>query len=416
LVQALQSVAALAELAVLGRLQPRWLAPLALANGLYVPLSLFGTGVALGIEPFIAQALGAGLDERARRLLGDGLWLALLSALALAVPIAVAPPLLSALGLDPSLSRQAMHLLWLRWPALLPLCALTVMRSYLQALGRVRPLVVAAVVAAIVQPALDAWFATTGFGVAGVALATFAHAGLQVALIALALQPGRARPPSRAQLERVLAVGVPNGIQLAAGVGAFSIVGLLAARFGESSAAAHQLVVSVDGLLYTAATGIGAAGGVHVARAVGASDDSAALRAGVFAFVAAACVMATMGVCLLVAPDAILVLCLGDTHLGPLARPLLRVAGAFQLFDGLCGVGTALLRATGDTRFTLVAYLAGYYGIGLPAAVALGFRAGLGLTGLWLGLYVGLACIALALLARFVGRARAGIAAISLER
>jgi MATE family multidrug resistance protein len=198
-------------------------------------------------------------------------------------------------------------------------------------------------------------------------------------------------------------------------VGAFSIVGLLAARFGESSATAHQLAVSVDGLLYTAATGIGAAGGVHVARAVGASDERGARRAGLVAFAVATGVMVTLGLSLLVAPDAVARVCLGDAHLRSLARPLLRVAGSFQLFDGLCGVGTALLRATGDTRFTLLAYLAGYYGVGLPAAVVLGFSAGLGLPGLWLGLYVGLACIALALLVRFLLRLRAGIAPLIAE-
>jgi MATE family multidrug resistance protein len=428
LVQALQSISALIEVAVLGRLQPGWLAPLALANGLYLPLSLFGTGVVLGIEPFIAQALGAGLGGRARRLLGEGLWLALLAALALALPIALAPRLLSALGLGASLSREVMRLLWLRWPSLLPLCALAAMRSYLQALGRVRPLVVAATIATLLQPALDAAFAGSAalplwagalrrFGLSGVAWATFAHAAVQVALIARALRPvGAPAPPSRALLGRALAVGVPHGLQLAAGVGAFSIVGLLAARFGERSAAAHQLVVSVDSLLYTAASGIGAAGGVHVARAVGASDDEGARRAGLVAFAAATVVMTAMGSLLLFAPEAVAAFCLGDAHLGAVARPVLRVAGAFQLFDGLFGVGTALLRATGDTRFTLLVYLGGYYGIGLPTALALGFRAGLGLTGLWLGLYLGLACIAVALLARFFRRARAGIAPLSVER
>jgi MATE family multidrug resistance protein len=432
LVQALQSVAALLEVAVLGRLQPRWLAPLALANGLFVPLSVFGTGVVLGMEPFIAQALGAGRRAQARLLLGDGLWLALLAASALGLPIALAPRLLSAVGLRASLSAEVMRLLWLRWPSLVPLCALAAMRSYLQALGRVRPLVIAAVIATLLQPALDAGFAAGGtalplwagplrraadLGLSGVALATFAHAAVQAALIAWVLQPaGAPRPPSRALLGRALAVGVPHGLQLAAGVGAFSIVGLLAARLGEESAAAHQLVASVDAFLYTAATGIGAAGAVHVARAVGASDDQRARRAGMVAFAVALVVMAAMGVVLLFAPDAIAAFCCGDTRLGLLARPVLQVAGAFQLFDGLFGVGTALLRATGDTRFTLLAYLAGYYGVGLPSALVLGFGTGLGLTGLWLGLYLGLACIAVALVARFYRRARAGIVPLPIER
>ena len=57
---------------------------------------------------------------------------------------------------------------------------------------------------------------------------------------------------------------------------------------------------------------------------------------------------------------------------------LLRVAAAFQLFDGLQGVTTGALRGLGDTRTAMLANLVGHWLIGLPVAAFAAFRPGLG--------------------------------------
>jgi MATE family multidrug resistance protein len=81
------------------------------------------------------------------------------------------------------------------------------------------------------------------------------------------------------------------------------------------------------------------------------------------------------------------------------AAVLLPIAAAFQLFDGLQVVGGGILRGMGRTRPAAVFNLVGYYVLALPLAWWLGFPAGLGLPGIWWGLALGLAAIALALVA-----------------
>jgi MATE family multidrug resistance protein len=65
----------------------------------------------------------------------------------------------------------------------------------------------------------------------------------------------------------------------------------------------------------------------------------------------------------------------------------------FQLFDGLQGVSTGLLRGLGDTRTPMIGNLAGHWLLGLPVGYALCFWQGWGVIGLWTGLSTGLIVI-----------------------
>ena len=52
-------------------------------------------------------------------------------------------------------------------------------------------------------------------------------------------------------------------------------------------------------------------------------------------------------------------------------------------------VGAGVLRGLGDTRVPLIAMLSGYWMIGVPVSLVLGFRSGLGPRGLWWGFVAG---------------------------
>ena len=87
-----------------------------------------------------------------------------------------------------------------------------------------------------------------------------------------------------------------------------------------------------------------------------------------------------------------------DTACARLGVGLLAVAAVFQLFDGLQGVGTGVLRGLGDTRTPMLWNLGGHWFVGLPLAYVLAFRYELGVIGLWWGLSSGLIICGIALL------------------
>jgi len=89
-----------------------------------------------------------------------------------------------------------------------------------------------------------------------------------------------------------------------------------------------------------------------------------------------------------------------DLEVLAVATLLIPVAGVFQVFDGLQVVASGVLRGVGDTRYPMVVNLLGFWCLGMPVSLWLGFRTTAGPVGLWWGLVVGLAAVAFFLLIR----------------
>ena len=82
-----------------------------------------------------------------------------------------------------------------------------------------------------------------------------------------------------------------------------------------------------------------------------------------------------------------------------IAALILPAAAAFQLFDGVQVVGGGVLRGMGRTVPVAVFNLLGYYALALPLGYVAAFRLGMGVEGIWWGLCLGLAFVAITLFA-----------------
>jgi multidrug resistance protein, MATE family len=155
-------------------------------------------------------------------------------------------------------------------------------------------------------------------------------------------------------------------------------------------------------------------GGRRVGHAYGARDPIAIARAGWSAFgvtVGFALLSATTMIAaprLLIAPFIDLDQPENAATVG-IAIALLRVAAIFQIFDASQATLANMLRGLHDSRVPLVIALIGYWAIGAPVGVALGFATPLGAVGVW----IGLAIVAVLLMARWLGTARRGFPAPS---
>jgi len=117
--------------------------------------------------------------------------------------------------------------------------------------------------------------------------------------------------------------------------------------------------------------------------------------------------MASAATAFVIFPHALLRLFTADAGVIAIGTTLLFIAAVFQLFDGLQGVGTGVLRGLGDTRTPMIWNLAGHWLIGLPLAYLLCFVAEWGVVGLWIGLSVGLILVGIVLLATWHRRTKA---------
>ncbi len=417
-----QALLGVVDAAVVGRAGAVPLAGAGLGNSLFFAVAVLGMGIMHGFDPLMSQAVGAGDGAEARRLVWQSAWLSTGLAAALALPLALAPAALEPLGIEPEVARQAARYLWWRLPGLPPLLFYFGARAYLQAQGTARPMVVATVVANLLNVPGDVLLVFGGaglpaalgplrhvpaLGAPGAAIATSVVTLLQAALLARSVAgvpregAARRRPDGRA-LRAALRVGLPIGLHMAAEVGIFALVTLLSGRLGADALAAHQLAISLASLTFTLAVGVGNAGGVRVGLAVGARDRARARRAGLTAFAGGAAIMCAPAVIFALLPGWVARAMTDDPGVLATAVPLLRVAAVFQISDGLQAVGAGVLRGAGETRYTFAANMAGHWAIGLPASLLLGFGLGGGVVGLWGGFCFGLTAVAASLVHRFL--------------
>jgi len=91
-----------------------------------------------------------------------------------------------------------------------------------------------------------------------------------------------------------------------------------------------------------------------------------------------------------------------------IAAQLLAVAALFQVFDGIQVIAVGALRGYRDTAVPMLMAAFGYWGAGFAGGWVLAFPLGYGAVGLWYGLALGLAVVALLLTLRLHWRSRSG--------
>lgn len=423
-VQAGNQLMSLVDAAIVGRLGSAELGAVGVANAIHFTFTVAGIGVMLGLDPLIAQSLGAGETHRAKTLAFQGFWLALGVGAVLTALVALTSLVLPATGVDADVARAASAYLPVRALGIVPLLWFVGARSYLSSVGRTGPMVGAMVLGNAMNASL-AWLLVFGgdtrltraipllrsvpaLGIVGAAWSTTACAVVQLLVLAPALasalrdaSPG-GRGPRRDDLARAAKLGAPIGLQLMAEVGVFALVGVYAARIGSVAAAAHQVALTLSSFSFTFCLGIASAASVRVGRAVGALDQAGVRRAGLVALGCGTAVMLCSALGFHLAPYALVRVITDRPEVIAIAAPLLTITAVFQVSDGLQAVGAGVLRGAGDTRTAFLANLVGHYAVGLPLALGLGFGLHMGLRGLWWGLCAGLTAVAVGLSLRFL--------------
>jgi MATE family multidrug resistance protein len=412
--QAGTQIMSLVDIAVLGRLGTNELGAAGLGNNIFFTITMLGIGLTFGVDPIISQAFGAGDGVRARHVMWQGVWLALGVTVVLTIPLLFAPMLLPLFDVAAPLRPIASQFLLVRTAGLAPMLLFFVIRAYLQSQHITRPMVIAMLIGNVFNLVADialvfGWGPFPRMGAAGAALATDLSAVLQLAIVAwtvtsIHLPPhdgGALHHPKWDEIRQAIRIGLPIGTQMAAEIGVFALVGLLAGHLGAIDLAAHQVVINLSALTFTIALGVASAGAVRVGLAVGARDQARTRTAGFAAIVGGIGIMLAGAVIFAFFPRAVAWLLTDQEAVIAAAVPVLLVAAVFQLSDGLQAIGAGLLRGAGDTTFPLVSNLIGHWLVGLPIALYLGFHRNMGIVGLWWGLCAGLTAVAILLLLRF---------------
>jgi MATE family multidrug resistance protein len=213
----------------------------------------------------------------------------------------------------------------------------------------------------------------------------------------------------------MLLLGLPIGFQQFLEYSAFAAVGLLMGTFGAKQVASHQIALNLAALTFMVPLGVSAAAAVRVGHAVGSGDLGRARLAARLSYLLGGGFMTATALLFLTLPAPLAALYTPDSSLIAIAATLIPVAGVFQVVDGMQAVGAGVLRGLGDTRLPLLAMLSGYWVIGVPVSLWLGFKTAMGPEGLWWGFVAGLGSVALFLLWRVRTLFRRGVSRIHVD-
>lgn len=196
--------------------------------------------------------------------------------------------------------------------------------------------------------------------------------------------------PQWNQQWQIIKLGVPIGLSFFLEISLFTFIVLLVARFGVTSVASQQVVMSITSLLYMLPQSIGTALAICVGQYIGKKSlIRARYLSGIglsLGFVGAC----GTGVILILFRHIWAGLYTSDVAVIELTANLLMFAALFQLSDATQTVASYALRGYKIAKIPMCIHAFSFWGLGLGMGIILSFYFNLKLYGFWISLVVAL--------------------------
>ncbi|MBT0569060.1 MATE family efflux transporter [Curvibacter sp. CHRR-16] len=400
-------------------------------------------GLMMSVAPLVAHAYGARDLDEIPGMVRQALWKAVFIGLAGMLVMWLAAWALQWLTAEARVREQAQHFIVIVSFGIPAFAGYRALYSYSTSISQTKPIMVVSVGCLLLNALLN-WLLVFGnwglpaLGGMGCAWATLACAWFNLLGLGLWVRYGavyHTTSPLREQTQlnlrlhwptqrQLMRLGLPIGITFFAETCAFSLIGILIARFGSTEMAAHQVALNFISIVFMLPLSLSTAVLARVGQALGAgTSDVARYRAwlGVVLGFITGCVMA-------------LVMGLGGSHIASAytadaavaerATVLLGIAALFQVFDTVQVIASNALRSYKVTRLPMLLYLTAFWGVSLPLGCLLGWAPKwlpswmhpaqpLGAVGFWVGLAVGLPIAAFGMIYLLQRTARRTLPALS---
>ncbi len=413
------------DIVMMGWLGPEDLAAGALGMNIYIPLFLFGLGIATVVAPMVAQALGGRDFKGVRRTVRQGFWLTLVFSVIFSLVIWNGRWIMLLFGQEADVALRAdAYLKAVTW-ALLPSLWFVVLRCFVTAHSRPRSALVITLLAVAVNAVGNYGLMFGNFGLPrwelmGAGITSSVVSWLMfAALLGFVLWDRRFKRyaillrfwrPDWPRFRELFRLGLPIGLTLLAETGLFSGAAFLMGLISTEALAAHAIALQCAAVAFMVPMGISQAAVVRVGLAAGSRDAAAVGRAGWSSLIVGTLFMTGSALVFWFAGRQLVGLFLdldlpANQGVVQLAVSFLVIAALFQLVDGAQVIGVSALRGLKDTKVPMWLALTGYWGVGFGTSAVLAFPLGLDGMGVWIGLAVGLAFVAVAAVWRFHRRA-----------
>jgi MATE family multidrug resistance protein len=371
------------------------------ANGVINPVFLFGVGLMMGISPKLSFKRGEGQTKREdlSTVLGYSSLIGLfIAGLTLLVNLLV-PHIGLEQELVPSVIAYNQIVAW-SFPFAIVYSAI---KEYLQAYEDVMLPNIINIVAVFFNLVVNYILvfglgSFEGIGEIGLAWASFiTRFVLMVFILIYALKKEEVKQLSLPFGREILSFSLPIAFMFFLEVLAFCVVSILSGKISVLAAATNNIILTIASTAFMVPMSIGSASAVKVGHAFGEKNY----------FALTDCVKSALSLGLLFAICAstffffgsrpLMSLLSNDPEVIELGVSLLKIVAVFQFVDSIQVILTGVLRGMKYVNSVSVIAFTGYWLVGIPTGVYLTFFAGYGVKGLWIGLAVSLAMVAIGL-------------------
>lgn len=370
-------------------------------------MSGLGSAISAGFSVQVAQHIGAGEPDQARRVIKHGMLTSLICSLLLAaVGAAISGPLPRWLGGEEALWKDASayFLVFMLTRPLADPSGLTA--GFLQSAGNMIVPSVTNAAACVLDVVFNALLIPR-YGVLGAALGT-SLASIIVGLINLwyccfRFEPLRLNrkercPADPAILRRALKIGLPVGAETLALSGASVVSTTLIAPLGAVVLAGHSFALTAESLCYMPACGIAAAAATLVGQCVGRKDYPLARRYGNLTIAFGGGLMVIVSLGMYIGCPLIFRMLTPVPEVQAIAAQVLRIGLIAEPLFGLSLISSGVLRGAEDTLVPSVLNLLSVWVVRLGLAALLVPK--YGIHGMWIAMAVELCIRGLLMLTR----------------
>ena len=206
---------------------------------------------------------------------------------------------------------------------------------------------------------------------------------------------------SRVKMRHIFNMGYPVAIQMGLEASTFSFSAIMVGWISVTALAAHQVAITISQLFFLMMQGLSFALSILVSNCYVIKD-----YAGIHAYVKRGLLMIfgtslSLSILLYIFRYPAVGMFTDSPEVAEIAVVLFYVLFAYQIGDGIQLCFANVLRGLQDVKPIMYAAFVSYYLIAIPVAYVLGFKAGLGAVGVWLGFPIGLTLAGLFFYARY---------------
>lgn len=404
-----QVIVAVADNAMVGQVNAQYLAAAAFANSIFVLIMFFGMGITLGITPLVGKHNGANEHDAIASILSNAFFTKIVITILLmllSVGIYFCMPLM---GQAEEVVQYASSYFILLILSLIPLLFFFVFKQFAEGLGDTKLAMRITIVGNLLNIVLNYIFIFGKFGVPQMNLDGAGWATLisRITMLGMMLWSCRHRPLLRpwlqsislkkysfAESKKLLHIGVPISLQMTAEASIFSLSGIMVGWLGAVSLAAYQIVTTISYCSFMIITGFAQAVTIHVSTLLGAKAFDRVRTSIISAAKVTFILMTGLSIIFIVFRFQFTHFFTTDSEVLAIASKLMILLVFYQLSDGFQVLGMGILRAFTDVKHPMVVAVISYFIIALPGGYLLGFVFDFGITGVWMGLVIGLSLAA----------------------